>query len=145
MSIIEKDRKQQVESVDRAKPGDTLPPANFVDAIIRCFKKYADFKGRATKEEFKPFWCLYWLVFFLLYVLLLGSNNDILFGGLLITFQLVVFLPFLAVGTRRLHDIGKSGWWQLIYLIPLGILFGICLYMIDGEGDNKYGKDPESI
>lgn len=145
MSIIDKGRRQQVESADRAKPGDTLPPANFIDAIIRCFKKYADFKGRATKEEFKPFWCLYWLVIFLLYVLLLGTNNDILFGGLLITFQLVVLLPFLAVGTRRLHDIGKSGWWQLIYLIPFGILFGIYLYMTDGEGDNQYGKDPESI
>jgi uncharacterized membrane protein YhaH (DUF805 family) len=61
----------------------------------------------------------------------------------LIGYTLVVvatFVPGLAMGARRLHDIGRSGWWQLIGLIPIvGILVLLYLWVLESEGLNQYG------
>jgi uncharacterized membrane protein YhaH (DUF805 family) len=60
--------------------------------------------------------------------------------------QLAVLVPTLAVGARRLHDIGRSGWWQLIALIPLiGWIILIVFYVRDGEPANQYGPNPKSV
>ena len=58
---------------------------------------------------------------------------------------LALFVPSLAVGARRLHDTGKSGWLQLLHLIPiLGTIVLIVFWIQDGNtGDNKYGSTPE--
>lgn len=78
---------------------------DFGQAISICFKKYADFSGRARRSEF---W--WWTLF----ATLLGF-----FTGLS---WLVTMIPSLAVGARRLHDTGRSGWWQLLPFIPSGIM-----------------------
>ena len=84
-------------------------------AFVTCLKKYADFSGRATRSEY------WWFV--LCEVLILGIAtliNDTLPG----LFALALVLPALAVGARRLHDTGRSGWWLLLMLIPfIGGLF----------------------
>ena len=56
------------------------------------------------------------------------------------------FIPGLAVVVRRLHDVGKSGWFYLIALIPLiGIIWLLVLMCTDGDkGDNAYGPDPKA-
>ncbi|HEY8353780.1 MAG TPA: DUF805 domain-containing protein [Methylophilaceae bacterium] len=105
---------------------------NFADAIKVCFNKYADFSGRARRSEF------WW--FFLFYFvgnIVLGSISSVL--GLL--FVLATIVPGLAVGARRLHDTNRSGWWQLIGLIPLiGFIVLIVLFAQEGQsGDNQYG------
>jgi uncharacterized membrane protein YhaH (DUF805 family) len=73
----------------------------FGQAISTCLSKYASFSGRAARPEF-------WWFFLLI--------GDWLNGVVV----LVLLLPGLAVGTRRLHDIGKTGWWQLIMLTGIG-------------------------
>ncbi len=92
---------------------------DFWQAIGTCFRKYADFSGRAQRSEF---W--WWYLFSLLANLIFGILDTALFGieslgvfGLI--FDLIILLPSIAVAARRLHDIDKSGWWQIMYLVPL--------------------------
>jgi len=82
----------------------------FIQSIQTCFKKYADFKGRASKSEF---W--WWTLFVILATIAAQVMGDI--PAALVS--LGTLLPYLAVTSRRLHDIDRSGWWQLIGLIPL--------------------------
>ncbi|MGG7036757.1 MAG: DUF805 domain-containing protein, partial [Flavobacterium sp.] len=60
---------------------------------------------------------------------------------------LLVFLPGLSVSVRRLHDVGKSGWFFFIVLIPIvgPIWLLILLFTAGDQGENKYGSDPKSI
>ncbi|GEM_PF-1270224 len=94
-------------------------PLGALDCYLVCFKKYVDFSGRASRREF-------W--FFCLFSSLIGLGINLffppIFGGI---YSLAVALPNLAVQVRRLHDIGKSGFWLLILCIPLpfSILAGI--------------------
>lgn len=91
-------------------PGHAAPPRSFGAAISTCFSEYVTFSGRASRSEF---W--YWVLFTFIggVVFELVSPE---FGWL---FSLATFLPGLAVGARRLHDIGRSGWWQLLSFIPI--------------------------
>jgi len=78
---------------------------------INAFKNYANFKGRATRSAFWYFQ----LVSFIVSVIL-----TIISAGILsLIYSLAVFIPALALGARRLHDTNRSGWWQLIAIIPL--------------------------
>jgi uncharacterized membrane protein YhaH (DUF805 family) len=83
---------------------------NFVDAIKTCFTKYADFKGCATRPEF---W--WWVLFTIVGSMALG----VIHGGISAAFSIATLIPSIAVCSRRLHDVDKSGWMQLIGLIPL--------------------------
>lgn len=83
---------------------------NFVESIQTCFRKYADFNGRATRPEY------WWFVLFqFVAYLVLGAISDWAVG----VFWLVTLLPGIAVAVRRLHDTGRSGWWLLLGFIPL--------------------------
>jgi len=86
---------------------------NFGQAISSCLSNYATFSGRASRSEF------WW--FFLFQVLLMAAVSMISekLTGLV---NLALLLPSLAVGARRLHDIGKSGWWQLLMISGIGLL-----------------------
>ena len=61
-------------------------------------------------------------------------------------YALFMFIPGLAVAVRRLHDVGKSGWWYFIALVPLiGGIWLIVLFATEGtRGNNEYGADPKS-
>jgi uncharacterized membrane protein YhaH (DUF805 family) len=83
----------------------------FGQAISTCLSKYASFSGRATRPEF------WWFFLFQVLASLAASLIGDWLNGLVV---LVLLLPGLAVGTRRLHDIGKTGWWQLIMLTGIG-------------------------
>lgn len=100
---------------------DTLDQNNamtFFESIRVCFIKYADFQGRASRAE------LWW---FLLFVTLVASAFTYLSEAVGSIFLIAVLLPFLAVGARRLRDIGKSAWWLLFLLVPVGglVIVGI--------------------
>ncbi len=104
----------------------------FTESMQTCFRKYADFKGRASRSE-------YW--WFAAFVVVVSIATSLLFGdaaNALVTLSL--FLPYLAVSARRLHDIGRSGWWQLIWYIPLiGLPVMIYWCVQNSEGPNAYG------
>tara|TARA_E500000178_G_C17038381_1_gene764895 strand:+ start:5068 stop:5448 length:381 start_codon:yes stop_codon:yes gene_type:complete len=119
---------------------------NFQNSIKTCFKKFFDFKGRASRSEF---WYFYLFSYGIVALLFLLTSLSIIQGStawtLGIIFIVVIFFPWIAVTARRLHDIGKSGWWQLISGIPyVGIIGGIVLlvwWCTEGEKKkNKYGK-----
>jgi uncharacterized membrane protein YhaH (DUF805 family) len=82
----------------------------FLESIRVCFTKYFDFSGRATRSE-------YW--WFFLFLGLAGVLSAALSPVVSGVFSLATLVPSLAVATRRLHDTRRSGWWQLIILVPL--------------------------
>ncbi|MCT8333729.1 DUF805 domain-containing protein [Leptospira sp. 85282-16] len=98
---------------------------SFQDAIKVCLQKYADFSGKAKRPEF---W--WWVV---ACIIISAALNMILplIGGV---FSLAVLLPSLSVGSRRLHDVGMSGWWQLIGLTGIGFLVLIYFWAQKGKG-----------
>jgi uncharacterized membrane protein YhaH (DUF805 family) len=95
---------------------------NFAQSISICFSKYVDFKGRASRSEY------WWFTLFAILLQFVGSVWDASTGdtsgnGFFAWFAwAVIFLPSIAVGARRLHDVNKSGWWQLILLTIIGII-----------------------
>ena len=116
---------------------------NFAEAIQSGFRNYVSFTGRAARSEF---W--FWALFALLVTIATQVLDDILFGqqfGLLSgVAALALFLPGLAVSVRRLHDRDKSGWFILLYFIPLvGFIILLIWYCLRGTvGPNRFGPDP---
>ncbi|MDO4805151.1 MAG: DUF805 domain-containing protein [Lachnospiraceae bacterium] len=112
-----------------------------MDAIQSGFSNYANFNGRARRSEF---W--YWLLFtFLLSFVTTLIGNALKMQILPSIAGLAVMVPSIAVGVRRLHDIGKSGWFYLIYLIPIvGVILMIVWGTTDSQpGPNMYGPNPK--
>lgn len=110
------------------------------EAIRSVLSQYANFNGRARRSEYW-FWTL--SVFL---VSLVAAVIDQIIGGMIlqIIVALATLVPSLAVGARRLHDTGKSGWLQLIALIPLiGVIVLIVFFATDSKPDNQYGPNPK--
>ncbi len=114
---------------------------------LDVLKKYAVFTGRARRKEFWMF-----VLFNIIISLVLGLIDSFIgtgfeTGGGVISglYALAVLLPSIGVAVRRLHDIGKSGWWIFISLIPLiGGIWLLVLYCTDSEpGENQYGANPK--
>lgn len=115
---------------------------------LGVLKKYAVFSGRAQRVEFWYFVLFNIIVSIILTILdiMIGTFNEQAGSGILSgIYSLGVIIPSIAVGTRRLHDIGKSGWWQLIALIPIiGAIVLIVWFATDSKQDNQYGKNPKN-
>lgn len=132
--------------------------------MFEPLRKYATFRGRARRMEY---W-LFQLMVSIISVLLLfwtfaalgpdappagdpamveavmATPGAQLPLGLALVLGLVFFLPQLAVSIRRLHDSDKSGWWLLLYLVPVGGLVLLIFYFLDGtRGPNRHGPDPK--
>ena len=116
---------------------------SFTEAIRAVFSKYAVFEGRASRSEFWNFVLFNFIVSFVLGFL--GQFSDA-FTVAASLWSVIVFLPNLGLGFRRLHDIGKSGWHTLIVFIPLaGIIIWIVWMAREGDfGENEYGPEPEA-
>ena len=130
---------------------------------LKVLKQYTRFNGRARRKEYWYFQLINFLIFLFLTILALlfasfsqqsdtisnGIPSIVIIIGLLRTiYSLGVLLPSLAVNIRRLHDIGKSGWWCLIGIIPIvGSLILLYFLVQDSEpGANRFGRNPkESI
>lgn len=103
----------------------------FVESIKTCFSKYAEFNGRASRSE-------YW--WFMLFIVLGSVATSFINETLYLLFTLGTLLPSIAAAARRLHDTGRTGWLQLIVLIPLiGWLILIYFLAQPGEGENRFG------
>jgi uncharacterized membrane protein YhaH (DUF805 family) len=118
---------------------------NFWQAIKSGFFNYVTFSGRAIRSE-------YW--FWVLFTLLGGLATEILDAGIFSSdiptasplngvFNLLTFLPSLAISVRRLHDIDRTGWWVLIAFTIIGVF--VLLYWACKKGTpgpNRFGPDP---
>ncbi|MBI3346577.1 MAG: DUF805 domain-containing protein [Burkholderiales bacterium] len=100
----------------------------FQDSIKVCFNKYVDFSGRASRSEY------WWFVLFIFAGYLVTS---VVSHWLYYLFALATLLPQMAAASRRLHDTGRSGWWQLIGLIPLIGLIVLIVFLAQESGDGE--------
>ena len=115
---------------------------DFQTSINTCFKKYAVFSGRASRSEF-------W--FFVLFGILGGIITTIIDtiilgytveegGPINLIFSVALLIPSIAVTARRLHDIDKSGWWQLLWFTVIGGILLIIWHATEGENKkNEFG------
>lgn len=111
-----------------------------------CLSKFADFSGRARRREYWTFVLVNCLIALLLLTLGLTFGEDSPASNIMVTiFYLIMLVPNLSVSVRRLHDIGKSGWYTFLSLIPLigGLILLIWSLMDSEPGENQYGKNPK--
>ena len=136
---------------------------NFIQSISTCMRKYVTFSGRATRSEF------WWFYLFTVLVNLVATSqassfvptlldgqdmtenessyflNNFFFLYLSTITSLILLLPSLAVAVRRLHDVGRSGWWILITFTVIGIIPLLIWYVTDAKDDeNIYGPNPKT-
>lgn len=115
---------------------------------LKGLKQYADFSGRASREEYWMY-MLFAMIFAIVAMALdnmlgLASANTGYYGPIYGLFALATIIPGWAISIRRLHDVGKSGWMWLIVLIPLagGIWLLILMIRPGEDGNNAYGPSP---
>lgn len=119
---------------------------------LKVLKNYAVFSGRARRKEYWMF-----LLFQLIFAMAAMTIDNIIgttikvgeqslpYGYIYLIYALALFIPGLAVAVRRLHDLGKSGWFLLIALIPIiGAIWLLVLFITDSQpGENEYGPNPK--
>lgn len=124
-----------------------------MNEYLNAFRQYATFTGRARRREYWMFALFNAVIIFVLAILagMLSPNMDqtgpslnlgtALYG----LYTLAVFIPSLAVTARRLHDTGRSGWWQLINLVPfVGSIILLIFAVQDSQpGSNRWGTNPK--
>ena len=125
------------DNADRMQSARLLPLSTqrqfkmtFGESIKTCFSKYADFNGRAPRSEY------WWWFLFLVLGNIAASLISETVNGL---FSLATILPTVAVGCRRLHDIDRSGWWQLLNFLPvIGWIVLIYWAVQEGKEPNRF-------
>lgn len=138
-----------------AQPAATVPPVmgdardparadanTFVGALKDGFARYVDFRTRSTRSQF--WWWMLWslLIGFAAAILdaALGMGDS---GPVNLLTSLAMLLPSIAVSIRRLHDIGRTGWWYLMVIVPLiGWIVLLIFFCTKSQGDNKWGPTP---
>ncbi len=135
--------------------------------FINAFKLYGVFSGRSTREEYWMFTLIYLLSYLTLSAISLVLESE-LFQIVLSALTLAVIIPSLSITARRLHDVGRSGWWQLSpyigmvfamigvfqesQVLMLGgtilmlVLFAVLLFFLvtPSQDDNQYGDKPQA-
>ena len=101
----------------------------FTDAVSTCFKKYATFDGTASRSEF---WWFFLFQFVASFIVSLISPK------LSVVVSLGLFLPSVAAGCRRLHDTDRTGWLQLIWLIPIIGWIVLVVFWTQESKANRY-------
>jgi uncharacterized membrane protein YhaH (DUF805 family) len=137
---VERPKSESIisEEVSRQFESDSLPMVSFQEAIKKGFNNYFVFRGRSTRAEF------WWWQLFNVAIQIVGSIVDAvtglpsIFGTLL---GLALLIPSISLATRRLHDINKSGWWQLLWLLPvaIGIIIALVSWIADLHDWAFYG------
>ena len=105
----------------------------FIESIQTCFQKYATFDGTARRSEY------WWFALFSIIANLVLGEISTTLGAV---FVLATVIPSIAVATRRLHDTDRSGWWQLISLVPLVGIIILIVFLAQDSRPNRYGAAP---
>ena len=116
---------------------------NFQTSIKTCFNKYAVFSGRASRSEywfFVLFGILGGIISAIIDTMILGYSAEVN-GPINLIFSIALILPSISVAARRLHDLDKSGWWQLLWITIIGGILIIIWHATEGtKKNNSYGK-----
>ncbi len=130
--------------------------------FLKCLKQYADFRGRARRKEywmFTLFYCIFALVALILDIIIgttyssegvldsiLNEGTTTQIGLIEGIFNIAILIPSTAVSVRRLHDIGRSGWWLLLVLLPIiGLIWLIVWAIFDSHPEtNEWGPNPKA-
>lgn len=135
-----------------------------INEMIECVKlcltkKYAQFEGRATRKEYWTYALTLGVFFLLLHILAsifisafwamdsygFASGIAIFFDIIHLLLSLATIVPSIAVAVRRLHDIGRSGWYLLLMLIPIvGPIILLVFFCTDSKPDNQFGPNPKT-
>ena len=119
---------------------------------LQALKNYSNFKGRASRKEYWMFTLIFTLILIFATIIdnLVGTTFEIAgfdlgYGWVYLIVGLLNLLPSLSLIVRRLHDVGKSGWFYFIILIPvIGFIWIFILSIKEGDqGNNLYGPDPK--
>ena len=143
--------------MQNAAPSQSRPMMTIQESVKVCLRKYADFSGRATRAEYW-WWVLATLIVSFAVAAIDGFVNALAapysFSPFSAIFGLAVLLPDLAVTTRRLHDIGKSGWWQLAWfaiagtgwlIFAVGLAFTLVSLFSGGGWNDDFFNDVKFI
>lgn len=116
-----------------------------------CLKKYADFSGRSRRSEYWYFTLVNFIIIFLIalisgFTTLTSPLLSTILEILMFLYVIGIIIPAIAVTIRRLHDIGKSGWWYCVTFVPfIGGIWLLILTCTDSQaGDNEYGPNPKT-
>ncbi len=111
---------------------------------LSALTNYANFSGRARRAEYWNFYLFNVIAYIVLGALSALGNA---FFALIFVYAVGILIPSLALSVRRMHDLGKSGWYMLVTLIPLvgGIWFLVLTCTEGEEGTNEYGLDPKAV
>lgn len=124
-----------------------------METYLTPWKKYATFSGRAPRKEY---WTFYLINTAIMLLLSATFGGGLIYGAVSIRieavglpatlFGLAVFIPTLAVLVRRLHDLGRTGWWVLLGFVPIigGLILLIMLLFDSQPGPNQYGPNPKA-
>ncbi len=118
--------------------------------FVKCFNQYADFSSRARRSEYWYFFLFNVIIAFVagfVFGFIGGITGMMWISYLSYIYTLVALVPGIAVCVRRLHDVGKSGWWVFISLIPLaGAIWLVVLMCTDSQpGTNQWGPNPKGM
>ena len=117
---------------------------SFGDAVRSGFDHYTKFEGRASRSAF---W--WWVLFQIIVEFVAAILDYAIFSNLGVFYgltALALLLPSFSVSIRRLHDTDRTGWWLLIYLIPvIGFIVLLVFFLTDSDtGPNRYGPGPDT-
>jgi len=110
---------------------------------LEAFRNYANFSGRARRKALWMFLLLHMIVYAVLFAIDIGIGTIGVFSGI---YSLAALVPIIAVQVRRLHDVGRSGWWLLISLVPIvGLIILVFFIQDSAPGENQYGANPKDL
>ena len=123
---------------------NTHRKVSFTQSWVLFFRNYAKFSGRSSRSAYW-FWTL-WTAIYAFFVMLLSafSGDSSILNLVNVVFNLAILLPSYALVARRLHDVGRSGWWQLIAITIVGLIPLFFWFITEGDSEaNKYGDNVE--
>jgi len=118
---------------------------------LQVWQRYAEFTGRSRRMEFWMFFLYNVVILLVLYLASVGfalvkqPEMGASMYFIYFAYAMVALVPCVACTVRRLHDIGKNGWWILLVLVPfVGAIVLLVMTALDGNrGPNQYGPDPK--
>ncbi|MEH6480218.1 MULTISPECIES: DUF805 domain-containing protein [Pseudoalteromonas] len=114
-----------------------------MEHYMNALRSYADFSGRNRRKAYWMF-VLFNFIFSVVCNAIDGVLGTMFIGSI---YSLALLIPGLSAGARRLHDTGRSGWWQLLWLVPVigWIVLIVFLAQNSHEGENDYGPNPKEL